>query len=175
MKNLMGRARLWGSQGPTQKTVVCSIMSTIQFKTHRECWRLTHDDKELQIVCLEWPEEERRKVRTPPLATLSEKEREAYYGWVVRRTTRVPVAGLRTVQKKLTVVEVGLDCSDVEYHRLELIVENEERVRTCILTEMVGIDGERPWRDSREEIILLDGIQAFMKRIKEICVLQRDL
>jgi hypothetical protein len=114
----------------------------MQFQTQSELWRLSYDAREMQFVWLEVdPEEE---------------------GWTVKAAVTVAIADLEDVVEVRTPIEVRGE----DYHRLQVAVVLTGGRRIFLFSDIVGVDAERPWRDSREEQVVLAGVAALQEEIR---------
>lgn len=145
----------------------------LQFQTATELWRLTltEDEKELRFAYLEWPEAERQKGRVAPQEELTEEQADVYWGWVVRRTVTVLVADLVGVREERGLIEYDGE----EYHRLQVIVDRrvvdldpDAGASVVLFSDFVGVDTERPWRDSRQEMHVLAGVRRMVAAIRRL-------
>lgn len=136
----------------------------MQFHTRREMWRLSYDAREMRFTWLETTEEEQMKPRPPLLAGLTEEQKDAFLGWTVKASVTVAIADLEDVVEVRTPVEVRGE----DYHRLQVAVVLTGGRRIFLFSDIVGIDPETPWRDSREEQVVLAGVAAMVATIRDL-------
>ena len=136
----------------------------MQFHTRREMWRLSYDAREMRFTWLETTEEEQRKPRPPLLAGLTEEQKDAFLGWTVKASVTVAIADLEDVVEVRTPIEVRGE----DYHRLQVAVVLTGGRRIFLFSDIVGIDPETPWRDSREEQVVLAGVAAMVATIRDL-------
>ena len=136
----------------------------MQFHTRREMWRLSYDAREMRFTWLETTEEERVKPRPPLLAGLTEEQKDAFLGWTVKASVTVAIADLEDVVEVRTPVEI----LEEDYHRLQVAVVLVDGRRIFLFSDFVGVDSERPWRDSREEQVVLAGVAAMVATIRDL-------
>jgi len=136
----------------------------MQFQTRRELWRLSYDAREMRFTWLETTEEEQVKPRPPLLAGLTEEQKDAFLGWTVKASVTVAIADLEAVLE----VRTPIDVRGEEYHRLQVAVVLTGGRRIFLFSDIVGVDAERPWRDSREERMVLAGVAALQEEIRRL-------
>lgn len=136
----------------------------MQFQTRSEMWRLSYDAREMRFTWLETTEEEQMKPRPPLLAGLTEEQKDAFLGWTVKAAVRVAIADLEDVVEVRTPIEVRGE----DYHRLQVAVVLVDGRRIFLFSDIVGIDPETPWRDSREERVVLAGVAAMVATIRDL-------
>ena len=136
----------------------------MQFQTRREMWRLSYDAREMRFSWLETTEEEQMKPRPPLLAGLTEEQKDAVWGWTVKASVTVAIADLEDVVEVRTPIEVRGE----DYHRLQVAVVLTGGRRIFLFSDIVGIDPETPWRDSREEQVVLAGVAAMVATIRDL-------
>lgn len=136
----------------------------MQFQTRSELWRLSYDAREMRFTWLETTEEEQVKPRPPLLAGLTEEQKDAFLGWTVKAAVTVAIADLEDVLEIRTPVEIRGE----EYHRLQVAVVLTGGRRIFLFSDIVGVDAERPWRDSREESVVVAGVTAIQEEIRRL-------
>jgi hypothetical protein len=134
----------------------------MQFQTRRELWRLSYDAREMRFTWLETTEEEQIRPRPPLQAGLTEEQKDAFLGWTVKASVTVAIADLEDVVEVRTAVEIG----EQEYHRLQVAVVLTGGRRIFLFSDVVGVNPETPWRDSREERVVLAGVAALQEEIR---------
>jgi len=130
----------------------------MQFQTRSELWRLSYDAREMRFTWLETTEEEQNKPRPPLLAGLTEEQKDAFLGWTVKASVTVAIADLEDVKEYRTPVEIRGE----DYHRLQVAVVLVDGRRIFLFSDIVG----EPWRDSREEQVVLAGVAALQEEIR---------
>ena len=136
----------------------------MQFQTRSEMWRLSYDAREMRFTGLQTTEEEQVKPRPPLLAGLTEEQKDAFLGWTVKATVTVAIADLEDVLEVRTPIEIRGE----EYHRLQVAVVLTDGRRIFLFSDIVGVDAERPWRESREERMVLAGVVALQEEIRRL-------
>jgi hypothetical protein len=136
----------------------------MQFQTRSELWRLSYDAREMRFTGLQTTEEEQVKPRPPLLAGLTEEQKDAFLGWTVKATVTVAIADLEDVLEVRTPIEIRGE----DYHRLQVAVVLADGRRIFLFSDIVGVDAERPWRDSREERMVLAGVAALQEEIRRL-------
>ena len=134
----------------------------MQFQTRRELWRLSYDAREMRFTWLETTEEEQIRPRPPLLAGLTEEQKDAFLGWTVKASVTVAIADLEDVVEVRTPVEIRGE----DYQRLQVAVVLTGGRRIFLFSDVVGIDPETPWRDSREERVVLAGVAVLQEEIR---------
>lgn len=134
----------------------------MQFQTRSELWRLSYDAREMRFTWLELSEERGPPLRLP--VGLTEEQKDAFLGRTVKASVTVAIADLEDVVEVRTPVEI----LEEDYHRLQVAVVLVDGRRIFLFSDFVGVDAETPWRDSREEQVVLAGMAALVATIRDL-------